>query len=57
MSSSPEGFSTIGPHYFPSVEKEKFRDACKIDNVTMGEQIDILVKGYIKSKFPDFYKE
>lgn len=54
MSSTPPGFKTIGPIIDHETTKEKFRDACKADGITMENKLKEMILTFVKSKFPDY---
>ena len=54
MSSTPPGYKTIGPIIDHETTKEKFRDACKSDGITMENKLKEMILAFVKSKFPDY---
>jgi hypothetical protein len=54
MTTVPPGYSTLGPVYLLSTIKEKFKDCCKLEDVTMESELKRFVKMKIKEKFPEF---
>jgi len=54
MSSAPPGYTTLGPIYILIPVKDKFRNACDLDGVTMERKLKTIVNTVIVQRFPDF---
>ena len=54
MANLPEGVSTLGPVYLPSITKEFYIKACQQDGILMSDGVKQDVIKRIKKHFPDF---